>query len=285
MITLDSLSFSYNKSPGLFRDLTLSMPAGHIYGLLGKNGSGKSTLLKLLTGLLFPDNGGLEVLGYSPRLRDPRFLSEVFAITEEFELPGIRIGTYESLYSPFYPRFNHELFREYITSFGLNLKQKLSALSYGQKKNFLVSFGLATDCRLLIFDEPTNGLDIPSKSRFRKIVANAINDERTFIISTHQVRDMENLIDPVIVLDEGKVIFFESCENISARLSITRETSLNDIDAIYFESYLGGYTVVSENRSGEETHMNLEIVFNTIVNNPARVDEIFKITKDAGEVF
>ncbi len=284
MITLNNLAFSYNKKLPLFRDLTASMPSGYIYGLLGKNGSGKSTLLKLLTGLLFPDDGSLKVLGYSPGTREPHFLREAFFITEEFDLPGIRIGVYEKLYSPFYPRFNHELFREYITSFGLSTVQKLSELSYGQKKNFLVSFGLATDCRLLVLDEPTNGLDIPSKSRFRKIIANAINDERTFIISTHQVRDMENLIDPVIILDEGKVVFFETCESISSRLSITRENAVDD-NAIYSESYLGGYTVVSENLTGDETHMNLEVVFNAIVNNPARISEIFKIKRNAGKVF
>ncbi len=284
MITATNLGFSYNKKSPLFSELTAKLPSGHIYGLLGKNGSGKSTLLKLFTGLLFPDNGELNVLGFSPRSRDPLFLREVFIIAEEFELPGIRIGTYEKLYSPFYPRFKKELFREYISSFGLSPDQKLTELSYGQKKSFLVSFGLATDCKLLILDEPTNGLDIPSKSRFRKIVANAIDDSRTFIISTHQVRDMENLIDPVIILDAGKVIFFESCESIGSRLSITRETTVDE-DAIYYESYLGGYTVVSENLTGDETHMNLEVVFNAIINNPQRVNGIFNIRKNAGEVF
>lgn len=283
MIEATNLGFSYSKKSPVFSDLTVKLPSGHIYGLLGKNGSGKSTLLKLITGLLFPDNGDLKVLAFSPRSRDPLFLQEIFIITEEFDLPGIRIGTYEKLYSSFYPRFNREQFREYITSFGLSFDQVLTELSYGQKKCFLISFGLATDSRLLILDEPTNGLDIPSKSRFRKIVANAIHEDRTFIISTHQVRDIENLIDPVVILDEGKVIFFESCESISSRLSITRETVVDE-DAIYYESYLGGYTVVSENLSGDETHMNLEIVFNAIVNNPARINGIFNIRKNAGEV-
>ena len=150
-------------------------------------------------------------------------------------------------------------------------------MSYGQKKNFLLAFGLATDCKLLFLDEPTNGLDIPSKSLFRKIVANAIHDERSFIISTHQVRDMENLIDPIIILDQGRIVFFRDYEQITKKLSVTRQSELPDSKSlVYSESSLGGYTVVKANPGSEETNMNLEILFNAVVNNTDKIDEIFK---------
>ena len=275
MIQIDNLTFSYNKKQILFDQLNLNLPSGNIYGLLGKNGAGKSTLLKIIAGLLFPRMGNINVEGFQPKDRFPKFLSEFFLVTEEFELPSLTMECFVKISSPFYPRFNHSLFQEYITEFKIPREQKLSSLSYGQKKNFLLSFGLATDCKLLILDEPTNGLDIPSKSLFRKIVANAIHEERSFIISTHQVRDMENLIDPIIILDEGKIIFFQDSEKISQKISISRQTELPDNNAIYYESYLGGYTVVKENKSGEESKLNLELLFNAMMGNKEKMIEIF----------
>lgn len=277
MIRIENLSFSYGQKRPLFKELNLSLPSGNIYGLLGKNGAGKSTLLKIISGLLFPTHGSLDVVGFQPKDRYPQFLNEIYLVTEEFHLPSIKIEQYLSLYSPFYPRFNRSLFDEYINEFKLPRDQKLTALSYGQKKNFLLSFGLATDCKLLILDEPTNGLDIPSKSQFRKIVANAIHEDRSFIISTHQVRDMENLIDPIIILDEGNIVFFENYESISKKLAMTRESELPDHNIlVYAESYLGAYTVVKENVKREETSMNLELLFNAVVGNKTKINEIFK---------
>ncbi len=277
MIQINGLSFAYSPKKSVLDQLSLALPSGNIYGLLGKNGAGKSTLLKIISGLLFPTYGNLEVVGFRPKDRYPQFLNEIYLVTEEFHLPSIKIEQYLSLYSPFYPRFNRSLFDEYINEFKLPRDQKLTALSYGQKKNFLLSFGLATDCKLLILDEPTNGLDIPSKSQFRKIVANAIHEDRSFIISTHQVRDMENLIDPIIIMDEGKIVLFENYESISKKLSITRQAELPDNNTlVYAESYLGAYTVVTENTSMEETSMNLELLFNAVVSNKSKINEIFK---------
>jgi ABC-2 type transport system ATP-binding protein len=277
MIQIDNLSFSYGQKVQLFDQLNLKLPAGNIYGLLGKNGAGKSTLLKLVSGLLFPQFGSLNVLGYRPKDRYPQLLREIYMIGEELYLPSVTINQYVNLYSPFYPRFNSVLFEQYISEFNLLKKQNLSALSYGQKKNFLLSFGLATDCKLMVLDEPTNGLDIPSKSQFRKILANAIDDDKSFIISTHQARDMENLIDPVIILDEGQVVFFQNYEQISKKLIVTKQKEILQSERIiYSESSLGGYTVVKENTTGDETNINLEILFNAVINNKAEVNKIFK---------
>jgi ABC-2 type transport system ATP-binding protein len=180
------------------------------------------------------------------------------------------------LYSQFYPRFNHNLFDEYLNEFKLPRDKKLNALSYGQKKNFLLSFGLATDCRLLILDEPTNGLDIPSKSQFRKIVAHAIHEERSFIISTHQVRDMDNIIDPIIILDEGEIVFFHNTEQISGKLAFTRQANIPDTqEVVYSESSLTGYKVVKENTGMAETSINLEMLFNAAVHNKEKIKAIF----------
>ncbi|MDW3210672.1 MAG: ABC transporter ATP-binding protein [Reichenbachiella sp.] len=277
MVHIENVSFGYPSKPQLFEDLSVSLPLGNIYGLLGKNGAGKSSLLKLIAGLLFPKAGSLHVGGCLPKDRRPEFLSEIYLVTEEFEVPALGMKRFVDLYSPFYPRFNQALFQAYLNEFSLPNDEKLTALSYGQKKKFLLSFGLATDCQLLILDEPTNGLDIPSKSQFRKVVASAIHEERSFIISTHQARDMENLIDPIIILDEGQIVFFEDYEQISKKLTVSKVKTLPQSDqVVYSESNFSGYTVVEENRSNVESNMNLEILFNAVVNNTKRVQEIFK---------
>lgn len=277
MIQINNLTFSYSQKQSLFNQLNLKLAPGNIYGLLGKNGAGKSTLLKIMTGLLFPDAGNLEVVGFRPKDRHPQFMREIYLVTEEFYLPSLNMEQYARLYSPFYPRFNHGLFQECINELKIPRELMLTSMSYGQKKNFLLSFGLATDCKLLLLDEPTNGLDIPSKSQFRKLVANAIHEERSFIISTHQVRDMENLIDPIIVLDQGKIVFFQDYEAITKKLAFIRQSELPDSKSlVYFESSLGSYTVVKVNSGSEETNMNLETLFNAVVSNTDKINEIFK---------
>lgn len=275
MIQIENLNFAYHKKGPLFKGLTLHLPPGNIYGLLGKNGAGKTTLLKIIAGLQFPQSGLVQVLGFEPRKRDPRLLCEVFFISEEFHLPKWTIDRFVRLYCPFYPRFSNDLLEGYLNEFGLDRSLRLLSLSYGQKKNFLLSFGLATDCKLLLLDEPTNGIDIPSKSLFRKLVANAIHEERNFIISTHQVRDMENLIDPILILDEGRMVFQAGYEQISRHLTISREQIPTAEGIVYSEPVLGGYTVVRENTTGAETSMNLEILFNAVVSNPTKIQQLF----------
>lgn len=276
MLEARNLSYHYNTEKPVFEQLSLSLSAGNIYGLLGENGAGKSTLLKLIAGLLHPNEGKLNVLGFTPKDRSPHFLQEIYIVPEEFELPKWTLARFVDLYAPFYPRFERGVFASYIKEFGLNIDDNLSSLSFGQKKRFLLSFGLATDCKLLILDEPTNGLDIPSKSIFRKLVANAIHEERTFIISTHQVRDMENLIDPIIILADGEVIFQQAYEQIAERLSFSREQELIDAESIvYKETTFSGHMVVRENRTDKESRVSLELLFNAVMGNTGRIQKIF----------
>lgn len=277
MIKIQGLSYQYKAKNSLFEELSLELPPGNIYGLLGKNGAGKSTLLKLIGGLLFPKRGEIKVIDFVPYERQPAFLQEVFVLHEEFHVPSFTIKKYINLYSPFYPRFDKEAFDNYLREFNLDYDEKLTSLSYGQKKKFLLSFGLATDCKLLILDEPTNGLDIPSKSQFRKVVANAIHEDRTFVISTHQARDMENLIDPIIILDEGEVVFNESYETINSRLSVSRKSELPTDDSIvYSEAHFGSYTIIQEKTDDQESNINLELLFNAVVNSKDKIHQLFQ---------
>lgn len=275
MVKIKNLSFGYGKEK-LFIDLNVQLVPGNIYGLLGKNGAGKTTMLKLISGLRYPGDGECLVLDYIPQKRIPGMLEELYFIPEEFYVPPITMRTYEKIYAAFYPRFDRKALAEYIKEFDLNSKKKLTELSYGQKKKFLLSFGIATNCRLFLLDEPTNGLDIPSKSQFRKILASALTDDRIILISTHQVRDMENLIDPIIILEDGQIIFNRYIHDISKHLIIQTEHDLPAAgDALYSSKVLGGYAVVKKNRSGEESGMDLETLFNAVTANREKINELF----------
>jgi len=275
-IQIENLSFGYTKER-LFDGLNLTLYGGNIYGLLGKNGAGKTSLLKIICGLRFPDAGRCRVLGWEPKHRPAALLEDIYFLPEEFHTPAISGEMYRRIYGPFYPRFDDEMLQEYLEEFDLPAGKKLSELSYGQKKKFLLAFGLATRCRLVLLDEPTNGLDIPSKSQFRKLLARAGEEDRIILISTHQVRDMENLIDPIIILEEGTIIFQQPMYEVSRRLRVAMESTEPSGDGVlYAEKTLGGYVVVRRNSGEEETQLDLETLFNTVIGNRSRIGELFE---------
>jgi ABC-2 type transport system ATP-binding protein len=275
MIDLQNLSFGYRKQK-LFTDLSLQLKPGHIHGLLGKNGVGKTTLLKLISGLRYPQGGECRVWDFVPQKRMPGMLEDLYLIPEEFSVPAISIRNYERIYTSFYPRFDSGELLEYEREFDLDREKKLTELSYGQKKKFLLAFGLATNCRLLLLDEPTNGLDIPSKSQFRRVLASALTDDRIIIVSTHQVRDMENLIDNIIILENGKIVFHRNVHEISMHLAFQNEHELPEgEDVVYAEKVLGGHMVLRENMSGEGSRIELETLFNAVIAEGERVNGLF----------
>ena len=264
MIQIKDLNFSYPRQKALFSDLSMSLEAGSITGLLGKNGAGKTSLLKLISGLLHNQSGGISVLDHNPRKREVSMLNDIFLVPEEFYFPSISIKNYLKANASFYPRFDNELLDRTLAEFELNSKSNLQRLSHGQKKKFLIAFALATRCRLLILDEPTNGLDIPSKSLFRKILAGSLEENQLVIISTHQVKDVENLIDKIIILDNGKVIFKQTISEISQKVCFISGTS-GDVDgAIYSEAVPGGYHLIVPN-GHDETEVNFELLFNAVI--------------------
>ena len=276
MVTIQNLSFAYKKKP-LFEDLSLQFQAGHIYGLLGKNGTGKSTLLRNMAGLLNPKKGSITVNGFTPFERLPAFLEDVFLVAEEFYLPDMSVTDFTKYHAPFYPRFNGKQLDSYLAAFEIPAGSTLQNMSYGQKKKVLISFALATNVKLLLMDEPTNGLDIISKSQFRKILAEALTEERSVIISTHQVKDLENLIDRVTIIDEGKILFDENIEAITKKLSF--RFAYHDADlagAFYSESSLAGHVIVTPNTEGEESKLDLELLYKAIISNRDTITKLYK---------
>jgi ABC-2 type transport system ATP-binding protein len=276
MIALKNIHFGYKKGKPLFSDLSLEAPTGAIYGLLGSNGAGKSSLLKVIAGLLKPQQGSAEVLGMTAFSRDPRFLQELCYVPEDLMTPTGTVKAFAKLYAPFYPRFDHSHFEFCLREFHVDSDQKFASLSFGQKKKGLLAFALATRTRLLILDEPTNGLDIPSKSQFRKLLAASLEEDQTYFISTHQVRDLGSLIDPIIVVDSGKIVFHESVERITDNLhfELSRQGA-RDGNAFYEERVPGGYMLLSEKKDREPSELDLEILFNAILNKRDHIRAIF----------
>jgi len=275
MITLKEMSFSYGKDH-LFDNLSLELGPG-IFGLLGKNGAGKSSLLRILTGLLYPGSGECRVLGQTPGRRTPSFLREVVLLSEEFYLPAIRGEEYIRLYSPFFPRFDHDFFARCVTELELDSRKKLSSLSYGQKKKFLIAFGLASGTKLLLLDEPTNGLDIPSKAQFRRLVASSWSEDRCIVISTHQVRDVEELIDPIIIVENGRIIFQNSLEEVNRGLKFSVSSQEKSGDGVlYSEKGLGGWAVLEEGPDEPGAAVDLELLFNGVLKEPERIARLMK---------
>lgn len=264
MIAIQNLTFGYRKKGQLFKDLSLKLSPGHIYGLLGTNGAGKSTLLKLIAGLVHAQTGQIQVMGHQPGLRQPIFLQQVCFVPEEFYLPPVKTEAFIKTNAVFYPNFDFERFETLLKQFGLPKTERLLDMSYGQKKKFIIAFGLATNAPLLVMDEPTNGLDIPSKAEFRKAMVGAITDERCIIISTHQVRDLDSLIDTVIILDEHKIALNASMELLAEKLLFKTVKQLPE-GVVYAEQHFAGHQVVVPNYHQEDTHVDLELLFNALL--------------------
>ena len=275
MIQIQDISYKYGKkSENVFDGLSLSFDDGKIYGLLGKNGVGKSTLLYLLSGLLHPKSGKITIDGREPRHREPSLLENLYFIPDEFELPNMTLRRYVGLYAQFYPRFSHEVLESCLQDFELTMDTQLNALSLGQKKRVLVSYALATQCRVLLMDEPTNGLDIPAKSLFRKMVARHMQDDQIIIVSTHQVHDVDSLLDHIIVLNEAtgeenrqeSVLFDASIADVQRQFAFQlRAMGDESGEVLYSEPRPQGSAVIVANSHGEETTVDLELLFNAVV--------------------
>jgi ABC-2 type transport system ATP-binding protein len=276
MIQIENLSFGYNRKKLLYKNLSLTLETGRIYGLLGKNGAGKSTLLKNMIGLLFPTLGTVNVNGFTPKKRLPSFLQTIYFIPEEVYVPALTIGRYVNLFAPFYPKFNREQFNNHLNQLDVKTEDKLNTLSFGQQKKFVIAFGLACNTEVLLLDEPTNGLDIPSKKLFRKLIAAEMNESRMIFISTHQIRDLDNLIDQVVIVDEGTLLLNAPVDLIGEKLvfKIVDEV-LNTDETLYAETALHGTAVVIPNRTAEGSKVNLEHLFNAVTENPVRIKQIF----------
>ena len=277
MIDVNQVSFSYGRKKSKVLDgFSMQLEKGAVYGLLGKNGTGKSTLLYLMAGLLRPQTGKVCYQGVDVTLRRPSTLQDMFLVSEEFALPSVSLKQYVNLNAPFYPNFSDELLRSCLRDFDMNEDIHLGELSMGQKKKAFMCFALATNTSLLMMDEPSNGLDIPSKSQFRKVIASGMTDDKAVIISTHQVRDIDSLLDHVLIMDSSELLLNESVSNICEKLYFAEQSMNEPTDnALYVQPSVQGNSVILPNTSSEESKMNLEVLFNAMLAERVKMQAMF----------
>lgn len=275
MIEIRNLDFGYKKTP-VFHNINLEFKPGSIYGLLGENGVGKTTLLKIIAGLLSPQVGECVVDGQTSFNRCPSFLQNIVYLPDEVTIPeNATPMSYVTELAPFYPKYNESMFLNTIRELGVDCNRKFREMSYGQQKKSLIACVLSLGTDYVLLDEPTNGLDIPSKSDFRKMLSGKADENTTIIISTHQVKDVENLIDPIIILAQDDVMLNASMQRITEKLSFNYDTAI-DPEALYSEQLPGGCLNVVVNRTGEESQVNIEALFNAVLRNRETVKSLFR---------
>lgn len=276
MIEIENLTYRYNARKTLFRGLNLRLPPGRVYGLLGKNGAGKSSLIKNIAGFLFPSGGTCRVNGREPRHRAPAFLEQLFFIPEECDLPPLSLPELVRVYAPFYPSFNKAQFYHYLQLFHVAPDAHLAQLSFGQKKKAYISLALAANTPVLIMDEPTNGLDIPSKLQFRNIVAGASRQDKVTIMSTHQVRDLDDLIDAILIMDNSEVLLYAGKEEIGRKLYFETFAQVPaGLPVLYAEPAPNGTAVVARNEGQRSSYLDIEVLFNATLKHPELMQQLF----------
>ena len=278
MIKIENVSFAYpRKRNNVHTNLTLNLEQNKIYGLLGKNGTGKSTLLYLISGLLKPTEGTIttettdeetgETIVHSTFDRHQEVLRETFLVNEEYTLPPITLNEWSNSLGGFYPSYSEELFRQCLADFDIKGNPKLTTLSMGQQKKVIISFALASGVKYLFMDEPTNGLDIPSKAQFRKVVSSCMTEERTIIISTHQVHDVEFLLDHIIIIDNDRLLLNATTSEITDKFVFEYRIPGSPTEGVIYQepTLQGNATMAYRKSTDSETNINLELLFNATV--------------------
>lgn len=267
MIQIKDLGFTYAKDGNagnyVLKNISMNLEEGRIYGLLGENGVGKTTLLTLLCGLKKPQAGSIDIDGHDPFKREPSFLSDEYYLSDEVAGFNMTAIDYAVNYGKFWDGFDLKKFIEIMESFENDPQRKMNMMSFGQLKKTYIAFALACNTKYLFMDEPTNGLDIPSKAQFRKAMMKYTREDSVIVISTHQVRDLENIIDPIIILDKQDVLLHATVEEISERLYFDYSNERKE-GALYSEMTPGGSIQVLQNSDGQESKVNLEALFNTV---------------------
>ena len=273
MIKINDLGFSYGEHVVL-KDISMELQEGRIYGLLGENGVGKTTLLTLLAGLKKVEDGSLDIDGQNPFDRKPSFLTNIYYLPDEVPAPRRKAIDFARDHGQYWTNFSLNKFSEIMSVFDTDQSQRMDQMSYGQLKKTFISFALACNTKYLFMDEPTNGLDIPSKAQFRKAVSKYTSDDSTLLISTHQARDLEAIIDPIIILDHKDVLLNASLDEIAQKLYFDY-TSDVDPEALYQEMVPGGNIQVLVNKTGAESKVNIEALFNAVLLHKSVIKDMF----------
>lgn len=273
MISFNQLGFRYRLGSQVFRDFSMTLSPGHVYGVLGENGVGKSTLMKLASGVLIPTAGSVTIDGREASLREEATMAKIIYLPEEFSLPALTLDEFRKVTTPFYPSFSDESFEECCRVLDVVRDRRLDKLSMGQRKRAYLAFAFACRAEWLLLDEPTNGLDVAAKEAFRRLVARYVDEGQSIIISTHSVREIDSLIDHLIILDRKGIVLDASISEIGSRLRFGRCSA--EEEPLYSESTLAGTSGVVVNTTDEESPVDIEMLFMASLRSTERLRRLF----------
>lgn len=263
MITINQVSFSYKKNDLVLHDLNFDLNTPGVYGLFGKNAAGKSTLMKLMSGSLFPTQGSVYIQGTSTEDRSVASLQQVYYLSESIESPNWTAKQLAATYGKLYPNFGMTLFFEILSSFEVKPDITRKNMSMGQQKKLEISFALATQAPYLFMDEATNGLDIPSKKQFRKLINLYISEDQTLILSTHQFREIDQIIDHIMVLDNKQLVLNLSTAKLNQHFICTNQP-LTGEQLLYKDAGSPGNYGLYNNPHHRECQLDIELLFTAI---------------------
>ncbi|NLV87921.1 MAG: ABC transporter ATP-binding protein [Tissierellia bacterium] len=227
IIEIKGLSKTYFNKKAL-NNVTLTIEKGKVVGILGPNGSGKTTLIKILTGILRPSNGEVYIDGNKPGVATKSIVS--YLPDRNFLYDWMNIQDAINFFKDFYQDFDEKKAYELLDFMKLNRDMKINSLSKGMMEKLNLTLVLSRNAKVYIFDEPIAGVDPVARDQILDAIINNYNEESTMLITTHLVRDMENIFDDVIFLREGEVYLQGNADRL-------REERNMKIDDLYKEIF------------------------------------------------
>ena len=242
----------------VLRNIQLEIPAGRIVGVIGPNGAGKTTLLQALLGLR-PVRGEMQVAGYNPVTERPKMLEDVCFIADTAILPGwIKVADLLRYTAAVHPHFNRTLAEGFLAKTKVRLDHKVKQLSKGMITQLHLALVMAIDAKVLVLDEPTLGLDILYRKTFYdNLLNNYYDGEKTIVITTHQVEEIEHILTDVIFIDNGDIVLNESVEDLqdkffSVKVSTEQEAAAAALGPIAINRKLSGNEYLFESVAREQ---------------------------------
>ena len=228
IIQIQKLSKKFGKKTALDR-VNLDINTGSIVGLLGSNGAGKSTLLRHIIGLYLPDIGECTTFGCNAGELSPKELGRIGYVHQEGELlPWMTVEQLIRYVSTYYPNWNYELQERYIKNFKVPVSSRVVTLSPGERQKLAILLAIGFEPELLILDEPASALDPIARANFLDLLLELIQDEnRTIIISSHILSDVEKVIDHVVIMEEGDIILDCGFDDLREKYSKVKLSAMN----------------------------------------------------------
>lgn len=214
LLQTNELSKRFSKTIAVNR-ASITLEPGKIYGLLGPNGSGKSTLMKMIAGLLHPSKGSIEVLGEPVGVESKKHVA--YMTTEQYLYDYMTVKTIGKFHQDFYPDFEMETYNKLIDYMNLKMDMKVSSLSSGMAAKLKIAATMARNAKIYMLDEPLNGIDLVARDLIINSIIERANTGNALLISSHLIDELENILDDVIFIKDGKIVLMGNAEEIRER--------------------------------------------------------------------